>query len=408
MYVKLALRNIFRNRSRSLITLLAIGSGAVALIMAGGFIEDTLTRAKEDYIHAFLGHVRVYPRGFLEEGLLHPFDHLIAQPEELIRELRHVPHVLYAAPRLSFAGLLSTGESTVSFFAEGIDPQVENAERSTAHLESGTYLQGKNDYQMLLGKGLAKAMGIRAGDAITVVTNTKRGAINAADMSVQGIFATSDKAYDDRTARLPLAIAQKLLRADDVQTIIVFLDETAHTAEVKSAMERLLRNKGYPYEVKAWYELEEADFVVKAMAFYQRIFFVLKMIIWAVVTLSITNTMNMSVLERIGEIGTLMALGTRRRGIATLFLLEGVFLGVLGGIFGGLAGCALAIIISRIGIPMPSPPGSTMVWIARIAVTPGALGAAFTMALATALIASVVPAHRASRLDIGDALRHNI
>ena len=380
----------------------------MAIILAGGFIQDAVTNLKERYIHEFIGHLRVYQAGFLENGALHPYDYMISNPEAVSRIIEKNNHVLYVAPRIGFAALLSDGDSTISLLTEGIDPSIETSERGATHLEAGASLQDRDGFQILVGKGLAKSLGIKPGDSVVLVANTKRGAINASDLSVQGIFGTADKSYDDHTARVPLTMAQKLLRTEDVQALIVMLDRTDETTKAKVGLEKAFKRAGLPYVVKAWYELDEADFVLKAVAFYARLFLVLKIIIVLVVALSIVNTMNMAVLERIGEVGTMMAVGTRRSGVIKLFLIEGLFLGFFGGFLGCLGGIFLAQIISHFGISMPSPPGSTVKWVARIALSPDVCVFAMAMALITALFSSIVPAVKASTLDIGDALRHNV
>jgi putative ABC transport system permease protein len=408
MIFKMALRNIFRNRSRTAITLLAIGSGCIAIQLAGGFIEDTIHQVSEKFVHERIGHIRIYKKGFLENGLLHPFDYLIEDPQPLITQIKALPHVRYVAPRLSFSGLLSSGDTTAACFAEGFDPSVESELKAATHIETGTFLEPGVDFHILVGKGLAKAMAASVGDAVVLVTNTRRGALNASDAVIQGTFGTLDKSFDDQAIRLPLSMAQNLLRTTGVQTLIVFLDRTRETDDVAKAISQLIENRRLDYEVRPWYSLEEADYVVKVIRFYQRIFLVLKGIIFIVVMLSVINTMNMAVLERIGEIGTLMALGTKRRQVMQLFVFEGLFLGLLGGILGCSVGALLAFIITQIGIPMPDAPGTTEKWIAHIAIVPSIAATAFLSALAMALASSVFPAMKAAHLETAEALRHNI
>jgi putative ABC transport system permease protein len=191
-----------------------------------------------------------------------------------------------------------------------------------------------------------------------------------------------------------------------VQSLVVLLDKTKDTDRVKAALEKQFKTNGDGLEVIAWHEM--ADFYNKTVELYNSQFFVLKLIIGIVVVLSIFNTMNMSVMERIGEVGTIMALGTRRSGVVRLFIIEGLILGILGGLIGIAAGYALARIISFIGIPMPPPPGATMTWTATIAVVPEIFAFVFALAIATSLFSSVYPAIKASKLEISEALRHNV
>ena len=132
----------------------------------------------------------------------------------------------------------------------------------------------------------------------------------------------------------------------------------------------------------------------------------MKVIIALVVVPSISNTMMMNVMERTSEIATSMALGLRRRRVLSRFLVEGLLIGLIGGAVGVALGYVLAALISRIGIPMPPPPGMARGFVGQILVTLGLVWDALLIASATALIASVYPAWKASRMVIADALRH--
>ena len=133
----------------------------------------------------------------------------------------------------------------------------------------------------------------------------------------------------------------------------------------------------------------------------------LRLIIAIIILLSITNTMMMSVMQRIGEIGTSMALGVKRSRVMRLFLVEGMLLGCIGGLLGVAIGTGLAWLICTIGIPMPAPPGKTHGYIGGVLATANMGLEAVVLAVVTTLAASIVPAARASRLQIVDALRHN-
>jgi len=139
---------------------------------------------------------------------------------------------------------------------------------------------------------------------------------------------------------------------------------------------------------------------------FGRIFAVLTLIVSIMVVFGITNTMTMAIFERTREIGTVRALGTRRRGVVSMFVLEGVALGTLGGLIGVVLGIALARLISSIGIQLPPPPGSTRGFTVNIFVVREVLVQAFQLSLITAALASLYPAWRAARLNVVEALRH--
>jgi putative ABC transport system permease protein len=236
------------------------------------------------------------------------------------------------------------------------------------------------------------------------MVNTLEGALNTLEYEVVGVFRTFSKDYDDRAVRIPLSAAQELLFTRSVHSAVVLLDDTAATDAVTAIIRAKLEPLGYV--VKPWHEL--ADFYQKTEALYRRQFGALQSIILVMLVLSVASTINMVVYERTGEFGTLLALGLRRRQIFKLVLLENALLGLLGSLLGVVVGSALAGLISGIGISMPPPPGSNAGYTATIRLVPWVLAmAALTGALA-AVMAAVLPARRASRLPVVDALRHNI
>ena len=126
MFLRLAFRNIFRSRMRTLITLLMIGSGSTAMIIASGFIEDTVRQVREATIRDLLGHLRIYKKGFLTDGLIHPYDYMIPDIPTMMTQLSAEPHVVALGPRLSYFGLISNGDTTLPFSMQAFDPAREN------------------------------------------------------------------------------------------------------------------------------------------------------------------------------------------------------------------------------------------------------------------------------------------
>jgi putative ABC transport system permease protein len=183
----------------------------------------------------------------------------------------------------------------------------------------------------------------------------------------------------------------------------VLLDDTAKTEATIARLRADLPSDRF--ELVPWSRL--ADFYDKTVTLFKRQVGIIRIIIGIIIMLSITNTMMMTVMERTGEIGTAMALGSSKRSVLIGFLSEGTMLGTIGGIAGALAGWVLARVISEIGIPMPPPPGMARGFVAAIHVTPGLVVDAIVLAIVTTIAASFYPAWKASRLIIVDALRRN-
>lgn len=413
IYLKIAVRNVFRNKVRSTITVLAIAFGSSSLILAGGFFEDTFMRMREGVIHSHLGHIQINAKGFSEKAASAPFDYLIVRPEKIIEVLETMDHVELVTPRISFSGLASTGENTISVLCQGIIPEAESKLNIIKNMEPpskgfeipvGKELDKTDTFSMIVGQGLAKNLGAKVGDSVVLMTQTVGGSLNAFDMNIKGEFFTATKEFDDRALRMPLDVAKSLLRTKSVQTLVILLDNTSNTNQVKTEINKIFNEKKLDLEVKSWDQL--AEFYNKTVELYGRQFFVLKIIIMTIVILGIFNTINMSIRERTREIGTIMAMGYKRFDIMKQFLLEGLILGFTGGVFGIAVGSLAAYIISIFGIPMPPPPGSTIGWTAMIKIVPNLLVTSFLISLTSSIISSFYPAYNASRLQITDALRH--
>lgn len=320
-----------------------------------------------------------------------------------VSRLLAVPGVKVVAPRLSFNGLVSHGEATVSFIGEGVAPLQEKEISRSVTITDGVDMRADDAKGIVVGQGLAANLGVVPGDVVVLMVNTVDGRVNAAEVRVVGLFATVTKAYDDSALRVPISLAQQLLRASGAHSYAVLLEETEQTSGVVKRLEEMFKGSGLI--VVAWSDL--ADFYNKTAELFGKQVDVVRLIIALIIMLSIANSLMMSVMERTSEIGTMMALGQTRQGVLSLFLMEGAFLGIFGGVSGIFLGWLSGIGISAIGIPMPAPPGMAFGYTAEISVTWWMVVQSFVMAVLTSLVASFYPAWKASRMQIVDALRHS-
>jgi len=401
---KLAFRNIFRNRSRTALTLAAIITGVAAIIVSGGFVEDIFVQLQEATIHSRLGHLQVFRKGYLEFGQRDPSRYMIAQPQQVMDDVRSIPHVKDVLARVNFSGLANNGRADLPILGEGVMPDKEARLGTATTIVAGRQLQDSDTYGAAIGEGVAASLQLQPGSYLTLMVTTPDGAVNTLEFQVIAVFRTFSKDYDDRAVRIPLTAAQELLFAHAIHSIVLVLDDTGATDKVAAAVSGILGKQGY--EVKPWYEL--ADFYNKTVALYKRQFGVLQLIILIMLILSVASTVNMAVYERTGEFGTLLAIGQRRRQVFVLVLLENTLLGLIGGAVGVAAGTVLAAAISSVGIPMPPPPGSNAGYIASIRLVPRIVVAAAIIGMTSAALAAVFPGRRAARLQVVDALRHNI
>lgn len=402
--LKLAFRNIFRNRLRTGLTLAAIVSGVAAIIVSGGFVEDVFVQLRESTIHSRLGHAQIFRQGYLDYGQREPARYLIEERQALANRVRAIPHVQSVMTRVNFSGLANNGRADLPIIGEGVEADKEARLGTAISFITGHALSDKDPFGVIVGEGVASALQLELGSPLNLNVSTPDGALNTLEFTVTGIFRSFSKDYDDRAVRIPQEAAQELLYTEAVHSMVVALDDTTHTDAVVAELRRQLGPLGY--EVKSWQEL--ADFYNKTVALYKRQFGALQFIILVMLVLSVASTVNMVVYERTGEFGTLLALGMKRRQVFRLVLLENTLLGLLGGGLGVVAGVALAMALSAIGLPMPPPPGSNAGYTAIIRVVPWTLAAAALTGAAAASLAALLPGRRAARLAVVDALRHNI
>jgi putative ABC transport system permease protein len=401
--VSLALRMILRQKRRSALGIGAVAFGVVALLLSAGFIEWIFKDMRESTIRSFLGHIQVVRAGFLDAGTADPFSFLLPENAPERARLEGWPGVKLVSPRLRLSGLVSVGESTVSFVGEGVVPEKEETLSASLTITAGAPLAADDPTGIIVGQGLAENLGVKPGAKVVLLANTKTGGVNAVEGHVRGVFTTVSKFYDDSALRVTLPVAQQLLRTTGAHTWVVLLDDTAATDATVAALGGEIAGKDM--ELVPWHML--ADFYKKTVALFSKQVWVVTAIIGIIIVLSISNTLMMSVLERTGEIGTAMALGVTRATILRRFVIEGVAIGVLGGAIGAVAGIVLAAAISAVGIPMPPPPGMSRGYLGEILVTPRLVLDALALAVLTTFVASLYPAWKASRLAVVDALRHN-
>lgn len=402
-FLQIAFRGVFRNTRRTALTLLVISCGVIALVLAGGFFAYNFDGLRETSIRNGLGHLQVFTARYLDEGEERPLASGIADYRELQTWLEAQPHVKATTGQVDFVGLISNGEKSEAFLGSGVDPDREAAMGFVLSLKQGEPLSAGED-RVLLATGLAKALRVQLGDVLTLMSTTSEGALNGLDVKVGGIFSTGVKEFDARALRVRLSTAQRLLATDRVTKVIVKLHASRETEPVRDALVAGRLGAGSGMRLRTWRDL--ATFYKQTVQLFSAVFFFLGLIITVLVVLSTSNTMMMSVFERVKEIGTLMAFGTRRRQVLGIFVLEGLVVGVLGGAFGLAASYGLIRLINSSGIMMPPPPSFDRGFPLHVNFVPDLFIGVFISTVLVLVCAAVVPAWRGARLRIVDALGH--
>jgi len=402
----IAWRNLRRNPHRSLTTILSIAIGFSAVALFSGYTRQVYAGLQEQAVHGeLLGHLTLVNHGMRTEGRLHPERYLL-RPEEISRLAgiirRRFPDAL-VAPRLGLSGLASNGRISTIFLAEGVAPADMLVLRGaswggTAALDQATP-QG-----VVLAAGLADLLGLRQGDDASLLVSTLHGQANAADAAVLGSYHTGSAGLEDKALFLPLAMAQSLYDApDQADRLTVLLPGPERSDQARRLLAEDCKAAGLEVDIDTWRDLSAFYRQVKGMM--DLIFGFILCIVLAIVVMSITSAMRMSVIERTREIGTLRAIGLRRAGVVRLFSTEALLLAGLGCLGGLAATLAVRALVNAARISYTPPNGSNPVlldvgldgwrWLATMA-----------LLVALSLLAAVAPSRRAARRPVTESLAH--
>ena len=257
---------------------------------------------------------------------------------------------------------------------------------------------------MLLARALAASLGVKPGDAVTLLALQPDGSLNALDVHVQGVFTTGVQDLDNRFAKMHVATAQRLLQTESVSDLLVVLRDGVPLERGRAAVLRVLAAHRPPLAAVDW--RVRAPFYDQVRNLYLGIFWFMGTVILVLVVLSASNTLLMSVLERTRELGTLRAIGTGRAQVATIVVCEALWLALLGGAAGVVLGYLATLAINAAHFQMPPPPGAVDPIDIELAFVPAAVAGTVALMIVVLAIAAIVPALRAVRLRVAEALAH--
>ena len=404
--LKLAWRNITRHRRKSLMTLLAIMTGVAGIIVFSGFIEANYSGLRESVIRSQYGHMQVHQKGYLEYHRNSPAEYRLTPDtvDEYMNLVEDDERVLVTSPRLEFTGLLGNETTSQAAIIRGVDADKETLINSALTIIDGSELYSDEEDAIIVGEGLAASLNSGVGDILTLLAANDNGVMNAVDVRIVGIFRSFAKEYDDRAMMMNISQAQLLLDTEDVDKLVVLLSDTPLLDGFVADLQQHIDNKNLQLEYQMWHQM--ATFYHKVVDLYDGFFLFINIVIIAIVLLSITNTMIVTVMERTFEIGTTRALGVHRSNIVFQFVTEGALLALLSGLAGIALGAGVSSYITSLDIMMSPPPGSSQGFPLSIMQVPQTWIVSIIAVVLVAVIATFVPAYRAAKQNIVDALRH--
>jgi putative ABC transport system permease protein len=405
-FLLLAFRNVFRNRRRTIMTLLMVGGGVAGLLLVGGFFAFMFHGLRESTIRNGLGHIQIFNAEHFRRDEVHVLDTGISDWRQVASNVRSADHVRGVAPRIEFYGMLSNGVKSSVFMGSAVEPDAERAMNFSPRLASGRDLaeSSSGEIEALVGTGVARSMSVKIGDGLTILAVTADGALNGIDVQIVGIVNTGFKDLDDRYLRITLPSAQRLLQSDRVTNLVVGLDKTENTDAVAAAFTPRLGGLSQQMTLKKWIDL--AAYYKQVHTLFDGIFLFLGIIVFFMVLMASVNTLLMAMMERTREIGTMLAMGTPRPWIVALFMLEATITGIFGAAVGLIGGNLIGIALNASGLHLPPPPGLSTEMAFRVLHVPALMIGSSLMVIISLALASILPAIRASRLQIAEALAH--
>jgi putative ABC transport system permease protein len=408
-WIKLAVRNILRNKRRSFVTLLAIGVGFAAISLYYGYIHNVYDGLRIMAIRGEgLGHLRINRAGWQEKGKLQPEKYMFSKEDtqKIIKLVTQENGVVLATPQIQVTGIVTNGVASTVFIAQGVVPQDDKTIKGgwASYLPvKGQTLNEEKRYGVEIAKDLSKYLSLTQGKDGVVMAPTLSGQMNALDIQINGVYDSGSDFSNDKFMRFNFYFAQSLLDTQSAERIVVLLTDWQATQQMRVILLQKLKAAGIDCEIRTWEELSLSFSKQKAML--DMMFMFLFSIVLVIVVMTTVNTMGMAILERTREIGTLRALGLKRRGVSLLFALEGAFLGFFGSIMGIiLHTCVWAII--RIYPPKYTPPGVSMAVSLKVDMVPPMLFVLLLSLVLLSLFAAIIPARRAAKQNIVDALGH--
>jgi putative ABC transport system permease protein len=401
----MAWRNVWRNKRRTLIALVAITLGLVFLAFMDGSIAGFQQAIFGNAVRLQGGNVQVHAPGYREKAKRLPLLPLV-DADAVVQAAQAQPQVVAASRRINTGGFVSSREATMPVMISGIEPELEAPVGLLAqNMARGRYLAADDQDLILIGQAMAARLKVGLGDRITLLGRATHEQMRRRTMTVVGVYDLGLPEAEKQMVYISLAEAQTLFDLRDQATeVVVALQSVGQEKAVVTALQAALP----AYEVASWQELNPE--MNQSLQVDKQVMSVFGLVVLLIAGVGILNLMLMAVFERTREIGLLAAMGLKRHEILGLFLLEGVLIGLLGSLVGCVLGGLVVIVIGQVGIKLSIAEMGEMMALLGDRLYPTLridllLERALTVAVIAAL-ASLYPAWQASRREPAEALHY--
>lgn len=350
MLLKLAWRNIWRNKRRSLIVITSVVIGLIAIVLTNGLANGMLQQMLFNQINLNISHIQIHKKGFNDNKIVQSYIPDYQKVEDI---LKNNPEIESYSKRVLAAGILSSANNSSGVYIKGINPEEESkVSIIKSSVIQGKYL-GENKHDIIIGKKLADKLEVSIGDKVVAMTNTIHGNVGSDVFRIVGIFQTANSPYDKTSIYVNEKAEQGILGFDEPSgqytngpdkilqehyyEFVVITKNFQDVDKIKAGLQKQLGNE---YEVLTYKDL--LPMLIYQMEIFNKSMLIFNLIIGLALIFGIVNSMLMSVFERINEIGVLMAIGMKNLRLSLMIIFEALILGI----FGTLAGLVVGLIIN--------------------------------------------------------------
>lgn len=402
-WFKFALRNVLRNRRRSLVTIALIAVGAAAILATQGFSHHTNKMILERTINS-TGGIIISHADFFKRDEEKALEMGLSDYPSIISSLKANSSIKHVLPSIHFNGMISNGDKTVIFYGIGRNALYFHRDDAEINFVSGVPLSMKPDPnkepEIILGKDLAKSLKAAVGDSLTLMSTTANGTLNAIDFTVVGTVDAGINQLNKTLIYTHISDTQELLDTDKIHTLSIYLHDFAQIPILLTELQQKRPDLG----ITPWSDHAETYNKVKKM--FGSIFGVMGIIVFIMVAFSVSNTMSQAVVERTREIGTMGALGTSKILIITNFIIEALIIGAIGVAIGIILAFMAGFGLEILNAQMPPGPGFTNPYPLRLLISASLIIDTLISLLVACFLASWFAASRGVKKPIVEALTH--
>lgn len=415
--LKIAFRNLFRNKLRTSVSVFAIAFSVMVVVFARGYITGLIDSIAAEHIQYNSGHIKIVAKGYKEQERLlplnYPVDGLNNQGlDGMLAKLQEINNVKMVIPRLKFGAVVSTEKDLVTMSGWGVDPRRETAfTRIKDYLVEGR-LPELGRMEVMMGTALLRKINRRLGDKVTILFNTATGSPNGATFKIVGRLESGIKLLNEVVFYLPLDQAQRLLDMDgQVTELLLALPDKKMVPRVLPEVKASLADAGASDRYLALGYKETSDLIPYmeiAKSIYNTIYIFLVLLACIVVV----NTMIMIVKERTKEIGMMAALGLEGKEILRLFMTEGAIMGAIGSLIGAVLGALINGYFAKTGYNLTAATSgfsSDIIFNSIVYPVSSLSNTVFAFALGVVVVttACFIPARKAAKLEPIEAMRES-